>query len=192
MVSGRLPSSRSSVTACSAISPVALSCTSFVVGQRHDLVVEAAGLLGRGGALLALQRVLVLRLAADRRSAWRRSRRSRSSACRARACARRATRRAERCVFMCSFCTRLIDSSPPATITGTPSTITRCAAMRDRLQARRAEAVDGRAARRHRQPGADRRLARDVVAGRAFGHARSRGSRPRPRRARCRRARRRA
>ena len=30
---------------------------------------------------------------------------------------------------MCSFCTRLIDSTPPATITGTLSTITRCAAM---------------------------------------------------------------
>ena len=32
-VSGRLPSSRSSVTACSLMSPVALSCTSFVVGS---------------------------------------------------------------------------------------------------------------------------------------------------------------
>src|SRR5829696_821037 len=50
-VSGRLPSSRSSVTACSLISAVALSCTSFVVGG--------------GGAQLALQRILVLRLARD-------------------------------------------------------------------------------------------------------------------------------
>src|SRR5467141_75258 len=33
-----------------------------------------------------------------------------------------------RCRFMCSFCTRLIDSSPPATTIGTRSTITRCAA----------------------------------------------------------------
>ena len=30
---------------------------------------------------------------------------------------------------MCSFCTRLMDSSPPATMTGTRSTITRWAAM---------------------------------------------------------------
>src|SRR3989475_229535 len=30
---------------------------------------------------------------------------------------------------MCSFCTRLIDSSPPATMIGTLSTITRCAAI---------------------------------------------------------------
>ncbi len=30
---------------------------------------------------------------------------------------------------MCSFCTRLTDSSPPPTMTGTPSTMTRCAAM---------------------------------------------------------------
>ena len=30
---------------------------------------------------------------------------------------------------MCSFCTRLIDSRPPATMTGTRSTITRWAAM---------------------------------------------------------------
>jgi hypothetical protein len=29
---------------------------------------------------------------------------------------------------MCSFCTRLMDSSPPATMIGTRSTITRCAA----------------------------------------------------------------
>ena len=34
-------------------------------GERHDLVVEAPGLLGRGGALLALQGVAVLGLAAD-------------------------------------------------------------------------------------------------------------------------------
>ena len=31
--------------------------------------------------------------------------------------------------FWCSFCTRLIDSTPPATATGTPSTMTRWAAI---------------------------------------------------------------
>ena len=40
---------------------------------------------------------------------------------------------------------------------------------RDRLQARRAEAVDGLRRRRHRQAGADGALAGDVAAGRAFG-----------------------
>ncbi len=34
-------------------------------GDGHDFVVEVAGFLRRGGALLALQRVFVLRLAAD-------------------------------------------------------------------------------------------------------------------------------
>src|SRR2546428_2017226 len=32
-------------------------------------------------------------------------------------------------LLKCSFCTRLTDSSPPATMIGTRSTITRCAAM---------------------------------------------------------------
>ena len=40
---------------------------------------------------------------------------------------------------------------------------------RDRLQARRAEAVDGRARHGDRAAGAQRDLARDVPAGRAFG-----------------------
>ena len=67
------------------------------------------------------------------------------------------------------ICTRLMDSSPPATATGTPCCCDAAGGERDRLQARGAEAVDGLRRRRHRQAGADGALAGDVAAGGAFG-----------------------
>ena len=65
LVSGRLPSSLVSVTVFFDTSLVFLSVDQHRGLHRHDLVVELAGLLARRGALLALQRILVLRLAAD-------------------------------------------------------------------------------------------------------------------------------
>ena len=69
------------------------------------------------------------------------------------------------------FCTMLIDSAPPATTTSEPSTITRLRADRDRLQARSAVAVDRRSGNAHRQSGAQRGRAPEIVAARAFGQA---------------------
>ena len=71
-------------------------------------------------------------------------------------------------LFMCSFCTKLMESSPPATSTGTLSTMTRCAAMaivcRPGEQKRLTVTplvVTGKAARSA--------ICRAVVAGRALG-----------------------
>ena len=135
--------------------------------QRHDLVVEAAGLLGRGGAQLALQRVLVLRLAADL-VALRHDlggvdhRHVDLGLVLVEPLVVQAVRvlvlvlhEADRLDPARDHHRHAVDDHP-------------LRRERDRLQAGRAEAVDGRAARRHRQPGPDRRLARDVVAGRAF------------------------
>ena len=72
--------------------------------------------------------------------------------------------------FWCSFCTRLIDSTPPATATGTRSTITRWAAIAIAWRPEEQKRLTVVAGGGHRQPGAERRLARDVVARRALGH----------------------
>ena len=59
-----------------------VSITALVVGSGTISCVEPPGLLPGGGAALALQRILVLPLAADAVAARRRCRPSRSSACR--------------------------------------------------------------------------------------------------------------
>ena len=68
-----------------------------------------------------------------------------------------------------SFCTQEIDSTPPATSTGTRSTSTRCAAMAIacRPDEQKRFTVDARGG--HGQAGAQRDLARDVAAGGALG-----------------------
>ncbi len=69
------------------------------------------------------------------------------------------------------FCTRLIDSTPPATMTGTRSTITRCAAMLTAIRPELQKRLMVSPATVTGKSGADRRQARDVVAGGALGEA---------------------
>ena len=57
-----------------------------------------------------------------------------------------------------------MDSLPPPIATSTPSKITERAAKRNRLQAGRALAIDGRSGHAHRKSGAQQRLSRDVGA----------------------------
>ena len=71
-------------------------------------------------------------------------------------------------VFMPPSCTSEMDSTPPATADGRALGHHLLRAHRDGLQARRAEAVDGGAGRRHRTAGLDGREPRDVEAGGAF------------------------
>jgi len=71
------------------------------------------------------------------------------------------------------FCTSEIDSTPPATTTFEPSTITRLGGGCYGIQARRAETADGLPRNADRATGAQGGRAPDVVTGRSLGKARS-------------------
>ena len=159
--------------------------------QRHDLVVEAPGLLARGGAALAFQRILVLRLAATRRSAPPRCRRSRSSASRLPACARAATPRSPAGLRPPS-CVRLMLSSPPATMQSASPAMMRCAAIAMVCRPDEQKRFTVTPLTVTGMPGADRRRAARCCCRSPSPAWRSRAPRPRPRPDRSRRARPRA
>ena len=136
--------------------------------ERNDLVLELAGLLRGGGAALAFQRIFVLALARDLVALGddlggldHRHPQSSGLTC-------------IRCssvmflVFMPPICTSEMDSTPEPIATGAfgHDLLRRHG---DGLQAGGAEAVDRGAGGGDRAAGPDRRVARDVHAGGAFG-----------------------
>ena len=167
-MSGRLPSSLVSLTVFFDGLAGVLVGDQHRGFHRHDLVVELAGLLARRGAQLALQRILVLRLAADlvarRHGVGGRD----HGVIDARhvllhpgidqavlVAARRALHQRDRLEAAGDHHRHLVDQHA-------------LGGHRDGLQARRAEAVDGHARDADRRAGAHRRDAGDVGAGRAF------------------------
>ena len=91
-----------------------------------------------------------------------------ASASRSRACARRATVSRSMCWFS-SFCTQEIDSTPPATKTSPSPAMMRCAASAMVCRPDEQKRLTVMPGTRDRTAGAQRDLARDVAAGRAFG-----------------------
>ena len=108
---------------------MALSVTSMVGRERHDLGVEAALGLRLGGALLRLQRVLVLRLAADAVLLGHDLGGLDHRHVELRHVLAQPRDRPARKRLILSFCTSEIDSRPPPTATVMPSTMICLAAV---------------------------------------------------------------
>ena len=158
VVSGRLHSSRSHQCASSPALAGILVEDGARDMDRGELAVEESFRLRPRGPLLAAERVLVLRVAADACTSSPRLRPFRPSPCRRRDIGPLTIGLGELSRVIIE-----IDSTPPPIDRVGAFVHDHVRGLRDRLKTGRAEAVHREARRRHRQAGAQRRDARDVV-----------------------------
>ena len=138
-------------------------------GERHDLGVEASIPLPRGGPLLAHQRILVLGLAGDVVALRHHLRGLEHGHVQFRLVLVH-PRLADPVLVLVLGLHQADRLDAAGDHDGDPVHDDPLGRDGDRLHPRRAEPVDGRAPRRDGEAGAQRGLAADVLAGRAFGH----------------------